>query len=110
MNLTVGPGRYYVTLKFADTPLHPFLETDKDKKRISHAVNVLINKKSVIEKMNIADAAGGIFTAVDKTFTDIEPQNGIIEVRLTGADDKEAILQALEISPMSEYNKSTKGN
>jgi hypothetical protein len=103
VNLTVGPGKYYVTLKFADTPLHFFLESDKDNKRISHAVNVSINGKSVIEKMSVADAAGGIFCAVDKTFKDIEPKNGTITVHLTGVGDKEAILQALEIGPMTEY-------
>jgi hypothetical protein len=103
INLTVGPGRYYVTLKFADTPLHPFLETDKDKNRVSHAVTVAINKKTVIEKMNIAEAAGGIFCAVDKTFTDIEPQNGIMEIHLPGVDDKDAAFRAVEFGPLTEY-------
>ncbi len=104
VNLTVGPGDYYVTLKFADTPLHPFLERDKDNQRLSHAVNVKINDKAVIEKMNIPDAAGGIFRAIDKTFTDINPQNGIINIHLTGVDDKEAILQGLELGPMSAFS------
>lgn len=103
VNLTVGPGKYYVMLKFAETPLHEFLETDKDKKRVSHAVNVFINDKKVIEAMDITGAAGGVFLAVDKMFTEIEPQNGIIEIHLTGAHEKEAILQALEIGPMTEY-------
>ncbi len=103
INLTVGPGKYYVTLKFADTPLHFFLETDKDKQRISHAVNASINGKPVMDKMLVAEAAGGLFLAVDKTFKDIEPKNGTITIHLTGVEDKEAILQALEIGPMSEY-------
>lgn len=105
VNLTVGPGTYYVTLKFADTPLHPFLEKDKDNNRISHTVNVKINGGVVIEKMSIPEAAGGIFRAVDKTFTNIEPKNGIIEIHLTGVEDKEAILQALEIGPMTDELK-----
>lgn len=100
VNLTVGPGRYYVTLKFADTPLHWFLERNKDEKRISHTVHAQINGKEVIKEMNIEKAAGGLFRAVDKTFTDIEPKNGIIEIRLQGADEQGAILQALEIGPM----------
>lgn len=102
-NITVGPGTYYVTLKFADTPLHPFLERDKNNQRMSHSVNVNINEKKVIENMNISQAAGGIFMAVDKTFTDIEPENGTIEIHLTGVEDKEAILQALEVGPMEDY-------
>lgn len=103
VNLTVGPGKYYVTLKFADTPLHPFLERDKDNNRVSHGAKVKINGKEVIDKILIPEAAGGIFRAVDKTFTDIEPQNGIIEVHLTGIDEKEAMLQALEVGPMADY-------
>lgn len=108
INLTVGPGKYYVTLKFADTPLHWFLEKDKDNQRISHAVKVTINEKTVIEKMNIVEAAGGIFTAIDKTFTDIEPKNGIITIHLTGIEDKEAAIQALQIGPMAEYHQRQK--
>ncbi|MBN2211270.1 MAG: hypothetical protein JW709_07725, partial [Sedimentisphaerales bacterium] len=38
VNLTVAPGRYCVTLKFADTPLHPFLERDAYGRRITHTV------------------------------------------------------------------------
>lgn len=105
VNLTVGPGKYYVTLKFADTPLHPFLEKDKNNNRISHAVNVRINGDSVIEKMNVTEAAGGVFRAIDKTFADIEPKNGIIKVHLTGVEDKEAVIQALEIGSMAEFDQ-----
>jgi hypothetical protein len=102
VNLTVGPGPYYVTLKFAQTPLHPFLEKNKDDQRISHTVSAQINGREVLSKMNIEKEAGGLFRAVDKTFTDIEPKNGIIEVRMKGADEQGAVLQALEIGPMSE--------
>lgn len=102
VNLTVGPGKYYVTLKFAQTPLHPFLERNKDNQRISHTVTAQINGNEVLSKMNIEKEAGGLFRAVDKTFTDIEPKNGIIEIRMKGADEQGAVLQALEIGPMSE--------
>ncbi len=105
VNLTVGPGKYYVTLKFADTPLHPFLEKGKDSQRVSHAVNVKINGKQVIEKMNITEAAGSVFNAIDKTFTGIEPQNGIIQIHLTGTEDREATIQALEIGPMTDFER-----
>ncbi len=101
-NLTVGPGTYSVTLKFAATPLHWFLERNKDNHRISHTVQASINGKEVIRDMNIEKAAGGLFRAVDKTFERIEPKNGIIEVRLKGADEQGAILQALEIRPMTD--------
>ncbi len=99
-NLTVGPGSYYVTLKFAETPLHTFLERDKDGDRITHTMDVSINGQNVITGMNVAETAGGLFKALDRTFVDITPNNGIIEVRLTGRDGHEAMIQALEIGPM----------
>jgi len=99
VNVTVAPGRYDVTLHFASTPLYWFLEQDKDGGLVKHIQNVAINGKAVIEKMNVADAAGGVFVALQKTFRDIEPKSGIIEIRCTGRDDREAILQALEVVP-----------
>jgi len=102
VNLTVGPGQYYVTLKFAETPLHPFLERNQDNNRITHTLSVQINGREALRKMNVEKEAGGVFCALDKTFTDIQPQNGIIEVRLKGDDVHGAILQALEVGPMSE--------
>jgi hypothetical protein len=102
-NLTVGPGKYYVTLKFAETPLHTFLEKTKAGGRITHTQDVLINGRKVISRLNIAEAAGGLFKAFDRTFIDIEPQHGIIEIRIAGCDEHGAILQALELAPMAEH-------
>ncbi|MEN6429178.1 MAG: malectin domain-containing carbohydrate-binding protein [Phycisphaerales bacterium] len=104
-NLTVGPGRYYVTLKFAETPLHTFLERTKAGGRVTHTQDVLINGRKVAGRMNVAEAAGGLFTALDRTFTDIEPRNGVIEIRLVGCDEHGAILQAVEIGPMSDAHR-----
>lgn len=104
-NLTVGPGAYYVTLKFAETPLHTALERDSSGGRITHTMDIFINDKKVIAKMNVAEAAGGLFKALDRTFTDIEPKNGTIEVRLVGCDEHGAMIQATEIGPMREYRR-----
>jgi len=101
-NLTVGPGKYYVTLKFAETPLHTTLERNQSGGRITHTMDVAINNRKVISKMNVAEAAGGLFKAFDRTFTDIEPGNGIIEIHFTGCDEFGAIIQAIEIGPMAE--------
>ncbi len=105
VNLTVGPGRYYVTLKFAETPVHTFLERTKDGGRITHTLDVLLNGGKVVNKLNVAKAAGGLFRAFDRTFTDIEPEHGIIEIRLVGCDEHGAILQAVEIGPMSDVRR-----
>jgi hypothetical protein len=107
-NITVAPGKYYVLLKFAETPLHTFLERNKDGGRVNHTLDVLINDKKVMSKVNITQAAGGTFRAYDRVFTDIEPQNGIIEVWFVGCDDQEAMIQAMEVGPMSEYQGTVK--
>jgi hypothetical protein len=107
-NITVGPGKYYVILKFAETPLHTFLERNKDGGRVTHTLDVLINDKKVMEKVNITKGAGGIFKAYDCVFTDIEPKNGTIEVRFVGCDDQEAMIQAMEVGSMSEYSGAAK--
>lgn len=99
-NLTVGPGKYCVTLKFAETPLHTFLERNAAGGRITHTLDVSINDKEVISRMNVAEAAGGFFKALDRTFTDIEPRNGMIEIHFKGADEYGAMVQAIEIDPM----------
>ncbi|MFA5292321.1 MAG: malectin domain-containing carbohydrate-binding protein [Phycisphaerae bacterium] len=101
-NLTVGPGLYYVKLKFADTPLHPFLERNKDGGKISHTVTVKINGKEVVSKMNITKEAGGDFRAVDRLIKDVNPVNGTIEVWFIGEDEYGAAVQALEVGLMGE--------
>ena len=102
VNLTTGPGRYTVRLLFASTPLHWFLEKDKDGGFVKHILNVDINGDRLISGMDVEEAAGGTFRAYDAVFSDIAPRHGIIEVRLTGCDEREAVLQALELVPMAQ--------
>ncbi len=98
VNLTVAPGRYYVILKFADTPLHPFLEKDAYGRRITHTVTAAINGREVMKNVNIAEAAGGLFKAVDFTFEHIAARHGAIDIHFKG-EDGEAIINAIEIGP-----------
>jgi len=58
--------------------------------------------------MNIAEAAGGSFRAVDRLFKNIEPENGIIQIRLIGTDKLGAIIQAMEVGLMSELQEPGK--
>jgi hypothetical protein len=98
VNLTVGPGRYYVRLKFAAT-------RDLDTRKNCFAISV--NGERHVERLDVAATAGGPRRAVDLVFSDVVPQNGIIEVRFsaarTMAGDQlvrgEAFVQALEIGP-----------
>ena len=69
--------------------------------------DICINGRRVVERFDVNATAGGLDRAVDLVFNDLEPRNGIIEVRLTGAERLEggktvrgeAFLQALEIGP-----------
>ena len=104
-NVTVGPGLYDVRLHFASTPLHPFLEKDKDGGWKRYVLHVDINGKREIEAMDVAEEAGATFTALTKTVKNVAPKHGVIEVLLTGVDGREAVLQALEVIPVSHESE-----
>lgn len=98
VNATVGPGKYFVRLKFAAARS---LVTRKN------SFDVRINGRRVVERFDVVATAGGPNRAVDLVFDNIAPSNGVIEIRLTARrtteGDKvvpsEAFLQALEIGP-----------
>ncbi len=111
INVTVGPGTYYARLKFAE---NQFREANR------RAITILVNDKKVVDRMDVWATAGhnddfnkpaharrpqrerkADQRAVDLVFNDIQPRNGIIEIRLRGETIKgvptEAMLQALEV-------------
>lgn len=98
VNATVGPGKYYARLKFAAT---------RGQDSRTNCFDISINGRRVVERFDVRATAGGPDRAVDLVFNDLAPRNGIIEVRLTGAERLEggktvrgeAFLQALEIGP-----------
>ncbi len=100
VNLIVGPGKYHARLKFAATR---GLDTK------TNCINILINGKQVVTRMNVAATAGGPGKAVDLVFNDIEPRNGTIEIRFVGGEigaayclePAEAFVQAIEVGPGS---------
>lgn len=100
--LTVGPGRYRLTLKWADTAETPWMERENGWNRVVRLTSVWINGEQVIDRLDAAKEANGPFRAVDRTFDQIAPRHGIIEVRFQGADGREAMIQALELVPMNE--------
>jgi hypothetical protein len=102
VNLTVGPGAYFVRLHFASTPLHSFLERNDDGQPISQTIDVMLNDQRVLHNMNIPEEAGGTFRALIKTFENIQPANGSIEVWVKACDNQGACLQALEVGPMAD--------
>lgn len=99
VNVTVGPGKYHARLKFAAAR-----NMDYD----AQGTTIRINGKEVVSKMNIAATAGGKNKAVDLVFNNIEPRNGIIEIRFIGNPAMnsagcltrgEAFVQAIEVGP-----------
>ncbi len=88
---TVGPGDYHVRLKFAET---------RNVKPEQRAITTIhINGRRVISNMDITATAGGINRAVDLVFNDVQPAHGVIAIRFTGHEGKEAMVQAIEVGP-----------
>ncbi|MCX7428630.1 MAG: malectin domain-containing carbohydrate-binding protein [Planctomycetia bacterium] len=91
VNVTVGPGSYRVTLKFA--------ETRENVEPAKRAVTAAINGGQVVEAMDVAARAGGFRKALDLPFPDIRPKNGVIEIRFANGAGGEAAVQAIEVVP-----------
>ncbi len=102
VNATVGPGKYHVRLKFAET------QFAQPRQR---AMSIWINGRRVVEGFDVFATAAGINAPVDLVYNDIEPRNGVIDVRLAGDEVRgrqcEAILQALEVGPGDGGSGST---
>ncbi len=95
VNVTVGPGAYYVRLKFCAA-------SGVDTK--TNCVTVFLNGEKVVSKMDVVATAGGIRNAVDLVFNNVSPRNGVIDLRFVGGDADagvvgEAFLQAVEVGP-----------
>jgi hypothetical protein len=66
-------------------------------------MTIYINGKMVAEDYDALLAAGGANRATSLVFDHIEPQHGIISIRLVGSPHNgtagEAMIQALEVTP-----------
>ena len=94
-NVTVGPGTYYVRLKFA---------ANRRWDTCQNCVSIAINGQAMVSKLDVSATAGGTMKAVDLVFNDIQPRNGVIDIRFTGGDTSmsvagEAFVQAIEVGP-----------
>jgi hypothetical protein len=99
VNLTVAPGSYKVRLHWADTPETPWMEREGDKwEAVPRPTTVLINGQTVIENLNVRKEVG-TFHAYTREFKNIQPQNGIIELRFKSTPPHDAMIQAVEILP-----------
>jgi hypothetical protein len=99
VNLTVAPGPYKVRLHWADTPETPWMEREGDKwDPVARPTTVLINGQTVIEDLSVRKEVG-TFHAYTREFDNIQPQNGIIELRFKSTPHHDAMIQAAEIIP-----------
>ena len=95
-SIPVSPGLYAVRLKFAEWQHQEYFE---------RPMHVEINGLRVLNDFDIAHAAGGSRTAVDKAFHYIVPDaDGNLTIRFLGATrhdgrTAEALVQAIEILP-----------
>ena len=96
VKLTVGPGKYFVRLKFAATR---GLDTQKN------CFNISLNGREVVRSLDVGATAGGPDKAADLVFDNIAPEAGIIDIRFTSqrvadgdqAARGEAFVQAIEV-------------
>jgi hypothetical protein len=99
VNLTVAPGNYTVRLHWADTPETPWMEREGDKwEPVSRPTTVLINGQTVIENLNVRKEVG-TFRAYTREFQNVQPKNGIIDLRFKSVAGHEAMIQAVEVVP-----------
>ena len=100
VNLTVGPGKYFVRLKFAATRGG---DTQKN------CFNISLNGHEVVRDLDVAATAGGPNKAFDLAFNGVAPEDGVIILRFTSVrvaeGDQvlrgEAFVQAIETGPGS---------
>lgn len=94
VNLTVAPGTYHVRLKFAETQFEGPGQ---------RGITIYLNGKKVVAGLDVWATAGGANKAVDLVYNDVQPQNGLVAIRLEGATlggcKGEAIVQAIEVAP-----------
>jgi hypothetical protein len=99
VNVTVAPGTYHVCLKFMNTfdMAHP-KKTPKegDNPALLDGTTVLINGEACVKDMDVEKTAGGLNRAVDLVFNNIQPRNGIIELRFRNPVGVAAV-QAIEV-------------
>ncbi len=75
VNVNVGPGKYHARLKFAAT---------RHQDPVRNRMTIAINGKDVVQSLNVTATAGGPNRAVDLVFNDLEPRNGVIDIRFSG--------------------------
>jgi hypothetical protein len=94
VNVTVGPGRYHVRLKFAEN------QFEGPNQR---GITIYLNGEKVTEGLDVWKTAGGAHKGIDLVYNNIDPQHGVITIRFETSTSHgckgEAMVQAIEVGP-----------
>jgi hypothetical protein len=94
VNVTVGPGRYHVRIKFAEN------QFDGPNQR---GITIYLNGEKVTENLDVWKTAGGAHKGIDLVYNNIDPRHGVIAIRLEASTlhgcKGEAMVQAIEVGP-----------
>jgi hypothetical protein len=89
MNITVAPGKYQTKI---------MIGANRGLDCAHNAMIISINGNLVATIDDIAVQAGGVGKALNLTFKDIEPKDGIVEIRFKGTKGQ-AYVHAIELKP-----------
>ncbi len=91
MNITAAPGKYQAQI---------MIGANRGPECDHNAMTISINGNQVATIDDIAAQAGGVGKALNLTFKDIEPKNGIVEIRFKGTKGH-AYVHAIELKPQN---------
>jgi hypothetical protein len=100
-HLPVAPGRYRLTLHFAETYFGSGLPNSPPYKDGSRLFNVFVNGVAILRNFDIGEAAGGPNRGVERSFDNIEPNaQGLIVLEFSPLKNY-ACVNAIEIEEIS---------
>jgi hypothetical protein len=83
-HLPVAPGKYRLTLHFAETYFGSRIPNSPPYQKGSRLFNVFVNGVVILRDFDIGDAAGGPNRGIEKTFDDLEPNaQGLIVIEFS---------------------------
>lgn len=86
---TVPNGNYTVTLKFAETGIYGVGQ---------RTFNVALNGAEALTNFDVFAAAGGMYTAVDRSFP-LTVTNGLISIQFTNGTASSPMVNAIQVVP-----------
>jgi len=99
--LPVAPGKYRLTLHFAETYFGSAIPNSPPFEKGARLFDVFVNGIAVLRNFDIGDAAGGPNRGIEKTFDDLEPNaQGLIVIQFSPLRNY-ACVNAIELEEVS---------